>query len=386
MGPGIAVLTLAYVLSQFYRAFLAVLAPDLTADLGLTAADLGRASGIWFLSFAAMQLPVGWALDRVGPRWTAGVLLGAAGGGGAALLSVAGAAWHVDLAMALIGAGCAPVLMAGYVILAYGVRPAIFATLAGAMVGVGSLGNIAASVPLGWAAEVLGWRGAMQALAGVTLATAAGCLVLVRDPGVQGGGRRGSLLDVLRVPALWLVLPMMLVNYAPAAGLRGLWAGPYVAQGYGPAHVGMVTLVMGLAMIAGNFAYAPLDRIFGTRKAVVLTGNLAGAAVLAGLWWVPLPGLVVSTAALAAVGFLGASYAMCMAHGRAFLPPGSVGRGVTLLNLFSIGGVGIMQFATAPLFDAAGGGEAGFRAIFGVFALILVAGCAIYAFAPDSTD
>ena len=75
MRIGIAALILAYVLSQFYRAFLAVMTPVLKADLGLSAADLASASGWWFLAFAAMQIPIGSALDRIGPRLTAGVLL-----------------------------------------------------------------------------------------------------------------------------------------------------------------------------------------------------------------------------------------------------------------------------------------------------------------------
>ena len=45
MRIGIAALILAYVLSQFYRAFLAVMAPVLKADLGVSAADLASASG-----------------------------------------------------------------------------------------------------------------------------------------------------------------------------------------------------------------------------------------------------------------------------------------------------------------------------------------------------
>ena len=36
-------------------------------------ATLALSSGVWFLSFALMQLPVGWALDRIGPRLTAAV-------------------------------------------------------------------------------------------------------------------------------------------------------------------------------------------------------------------------------------------------------------------------------------------------------------------------
>ncbi|MFZ0099423.1 MAG: MFS transporter, partial [Gemmobacter sp.] len=75
MRIGIACLFAAYVLSQFYRAFLAVLSPVLKQEIGVTASDLAAASGLWFLAFAAMQIPVGAALDRVGPRLTAASLL-----------------------------------------------------------------------------------------------------------------------------------------------------------------------------------------------------------------------------------------------------------------------------------------------------------------------
>ncbi|SFJ78561.1 MFS transporter [Jannaschia pohangensis] len=387
MNAGLVSLTLAYVLSQFYRAFLAVLAPDLAVDLGLGPGDLSRASGYWFLSFAALQLPVGWLLDRVGPRRTAAGLLGICGGGGAALFALAQAPWQVEVAMVLIGAGCAPVLMASYYIFARVYPVAVFATLAGVLIGVGSLGNIAASVPLGWAAETLGWRGAMGFLAAATMLVALACHLLVRDPApTDDTGPRGSLLDLLKIPAMWAILPMMMVNYAPAAGLRGLWAGPYVADIYDPAFVGRVTLVMGVAMILGSFAYGPLDRVFGTRKWIVFTGNLLGAIVCGLLWLVPMPGLVMATVALALIGAFGSSFPMLVAHGRSFFPPRLVGRGVTLMNLFGIGGVGVMQFATGPLFERAGGGIAGYQALFGVFALALLLGCLVYAFAPDKTD
>ena len=45
------VLLLAYVLSQFFRAFLAIVAGDLTRELGLDAAQLGMASAAWFVAF-----------------------------------------------------------------------------------------------------------------------------------------------------------------------------------------------------------------------------------------------------------------------------------------------------------------------------------------------
>ena len=46
-----------------------------------------------------MQLPVGWALDRVGPRLTAAILLLVGGAGGAALFAVAGTPFHIAIAM-----------------------------------------------------------------------------------------------------------------------------------------------------------------------------------------------------------------------------------------------------------------------------------------------
>ena len=58
---------------------------------------------------------------------------------------------------------------------------------------------------------------------------------------------------------------------------------------------------MGLAMVAGNFAYGPLDRLLGTRKGVILGGNLAAAACLLGLGLLPLSGGWGSVALLAGI-------------------------------------------------------------------------------------
>ena len=97
MRADLMLLTFAYVLSQFYRAFLAVLTEVLEADIGAGAEALATASGFWFLSFAAMQIPVGWALDRIGPRLTSSVLLLIGGGGGAMMFAMAQAPGHVSI-------------------------------------------------------------------------------------------------------------------------------------------------------------------------------------------------------------------------------------------------------------------------------------------------
>jgi MFS family permease len=393
MIAGIAALVAAYVLSQFYRAFLAVLTPVLGAEIGAMPDDLAFASGVLFLVFALAQLPIGSALDRVGPRVTASVGLGIAAAGAGVFASATGPG-AVTVAMGLIGAGCAPVLVSGYYIFARNYPAAVFGTLAGLMLGIGSLGNIASSLPLAAAVEAFGWRATLWGVAGVTLVVAVALAGLVRDPPRVEGAGQGSTLDLLRMRALWPVIAVMVVCYAPAAGLRGLWVGPYYADVFGAdaAAIGVATLVMGGAMVLGNFAYGPLDRVLGTRKWLIFGGNVGVLACLVGLILLPDAGGWVTLALLAGVGFFGASFPMVVAHGRAFFPPHLVGRGVTLLNLFGIGAVGLAQVATGWIHADLSGMTPGmaasvpYQGIFAFFAVALALGLLVYLFSQDRTD
>jgi predicted MFS family arabinose efflux permease len=385
---------LGYVLSQFYRACLAVLTPVLKEELGATPGDLALSLGLWYVAFGLMQIPVGEALDRLGPRRTAGVLLGLGGGGGAAVFAMATGPAGIHAAMVLIGIGCAPVLMASYFYFARAFRPELFGTLAAAIIGVGSLGNLLGAAPLAATVEAIGWRATLWALAAITVVVALGVLAFVRDPErapQPEGGRRGSALDILRIPGFWMLLPLTMANYTAAAGIRGLWAGPYLTDVFGAdaARIGQVTLAMGVAMIFGNFAYGPADRLLGSHRRVALAGNAVLALGLAGLWFAPAASLWQITALLAVVGFFGASFPVLMAHGRAFFPPHLVGRGVTLLNMFSILGVALAQFGSRPVFAAASQGAdpaAAYGRLFLFFLVPVLIGLAIYAFSRDKPE
>lgn len=388
MRAGIAALILAYMLSQFYRAFLAVLAPVLQTDIGASPADLATASGLWFVAFAAMQLPIGAALDRFGPRITSASLF-SVGAAGVAVMAMATSALQVQIAMALIGVGCSPVLMATYYIFAREFSPALFGTMAAATIGFASLGNIASSLPLGAAVEAFGWRPSLWGMSALTAATALALAALVRDPPPTGQSG-GSVMDILRIPAIWPILAMMAVCYAPQAGLRGLWVGPYLADVHGmdALGIGQISLWFGIAMVVGNFAYGPAERLFRSRKRVIFWGNFATVLCLLGLWAFAAAPPIVATALLVGVGLFGASFGIVIAHGRAFFPPHLMGRGVTLLNLFGILPIGIAQVITGRIHTGLAGGapDTPYAAIFLFFALTTAVGIGVYLMSQDRTD
>lgn len=393
LSAGIISLVLGYMLSQFYRAFLAVLSPVLGAELGATPGDLALSSGLWFIGFAVMQIPVGAALDRFGPRRTVALALALGGGGGAVIFALATQPWHLHVAMTMLGIGCSPALMGPYYIFARNYPPSAFGALAGAMVGFGSLGNILGAVPLVWVIEALGWRPTLWALAGVTLIVAGLILALVRDPeSLSADQPRGSIAELLTIRALWFILPLFAVNYAVSAAIRGLWAAPYLENVFGADArlIGWATLAMGLAMVAGNFMVGPAVRLVGNLRRTILIQTALLVAVMIVLWLLPGAGIGLAILLLALIGMSGAGYPLLMAHGRSFMPPHLVGRGVTFLNMFSIGGAGIMQFASRPVYRAASSGAAtpadAYATLWLFFLVPIAIGFALYFLTPEAED
>ena len=62
------VFAFGYFLSCLLRAITATLSPVLTSEFNLLAADLGLLAGGYFFGFACMQIPLGYLLDKFGPK------------------------------------------------------------------------------------------------------------------------------------------------------------------------------------------------------------------------------------------------------------------------------------------------------------------------------
>ena len=391
MRMGIILFCLAYVISQFFRNFLAVLSEQLYFDIGATSDDLAFAMGFWFLTFSLMQIPVGTALDKVGPKLTSSFIFLIGGAGGSVIFAMATTPLHLIISMGLIGVGCSPVLMGSYYIFARVYDPKIFASLAALMIGVGSFGNLAGAAPLAFAADLYGWRSTMFALSLLSTLISVGLFLYVKNPEMSENVNNGSFLDLLKIKKLWFIFPLVLIHYAPVAGIRGLWIGPYINDTFGgDSNLAFSTTAMSLSMIAGTFAYGPMDRIFGTRKWIIFIGSSICLVAIAGLAFIPQMTFGLSVLLFCLLGFFGMSYPLMIAHGRSFSPEHLTGRCVTLLNMFAIGGAGLFQFLSGRIFrftlDTQDSSHAAYTAIFLFYASSLFLGLVIYLKAKDRLD
>lgn len=353
MLPTLTVLTVAYMLSQYFRTAIAVVAPEMARDLDLSPAELGLLSSAWFWAFAAAQVPVGVALDRYGPRRVAGSVLASAALG-CLLLASAGGVGMAVLAQALIGIGCAPVFMATLMVLARFYPPERFALLSSSILAIGNAGTLLGTTPLALAAKQIGWRGTFLVMGGTVALIAVLVATVTRDGpdphrkahhAAELAATMRGVAAVLRNRALWPLLPMCFAGYAVLVTVRGLWAGPFLAERFGlePVARGHVLLLMSCATILGTLAYGAIEQRLDRRREPVLVGSCGAAVALLALAYVPAGSLGLAATLLALVGALGATYPLIMAQGRKFLADHELGRGFTFLNGITFLGAAFLQ-------------------------------------------
>jgi MFS family permease len=388
------ILLLAYTLSQFYRAFLAVIAGDLARDLSLTPAELGNLSAVWFVTFALSQFGVGVALDRIGPRRTvSGLFLVAVVG--AISFSLANSYLQACLAMALIGVGCSPVLMGSMYYFGRTAPSERFAFLGSMILGLGSLGNLLGAAPLAWSAAVMGWRTSIVVIAAVTAFSALLVFLIIRDPervaskDDQSDGLLAGLRAIFSLRPIQIMVPFILVSYASVAALRSLWIAPFFGDvhGFDVVARGNAALVMAIAMILGALAYGPFEKWVGSAKHTALMGSCVSILSLGGVAVIGAQSALWALILYASFGFAAMTYAIVLAHARQFFPAHLLGRGVTTLNFMFIGGAGLLQLLSGRLVEhthAAGwSSEETYMALHGAITLALFIAASIYALSPE---
>ena len=398
----IIVLTLAtaYVASHFFRASNVTIGLDLMRDLGIGPEALGGLTGAFFFGFAAMQIPCGFFFDRFGPRKTVvGMLILATLGG---IIFTLAPTWPILLTgRALMGAGFGVMLIGSMVVISRWFPPDRFSTLTAMVLSIGLLGNLAATTPLAWASEAVGWRTVFAAAVLFTAFATIAVWIVVRDapPGHPFLARTPEpplemlqgLVEVLRNPALRPILALNFCNYACTFTVQGLWGGPFLREVHGLSAIeaGNVLFAAVIAYQIGMLTFGPMDRLLDTRKWIAFGGTMAVISILAILALAARPPVWMPVAAMIAIGFFSASSTMVMTHGRGIIPDRLIGRGMATINTSVMFGVACMQTISGIVIGAfeplASGArtETAYRALFGFLTVVLIVALSLYSRSVD---
>ncbi len=382
----------AYFLSYLYRTVNAVVGPVIAAELNLSASDLGLLTSAYFIMFAGIQLPLGLALDRYGPRRVQATLLLFAAAG-AAVFGLGTSLPELVAGRVLIGLGVAAGLMGALKVINLWFRAEHWPLMNGVLMAAGGLGSLVATAPAQAALAVMSWHALFFWLSAATLAVSAFIFTVVPErEGTRASGTLGEQMaaigTILRSRPFWRLAPLASVQQASFIGIQTLWIGPWLRDVAGQdaatrstsmllAAVAMTAGFLSSGIVAGALAKRGVSHFATSTGAIaVFTLSLAalalfGAALPLGplVWW-------------CAFAFLGTYVIVYYPVLTQAFPLELSGRVTTCLNFLMFSTVFLFQWGIGVILDlwprTANGGYApeGYAVAFGVCVAALAAGLA----------
>ena len=371
---------LGYYLSYLLRTVNAVISPDLTGELGLSAADLGLLTSTYFFAFGLAQIPVGIALDRFGPRRVeAGLLL--ITGLGAVLFATGDGLPTLASGRGLIGRGVSACLMGGLKGFTLWFPREKLASMTGYIMSFGALGAVTASAPLEAMLPFIGWRGAFWAVAALSAGSAA--LIFFSMPDKDGGHGGETLQEALRgvrevltAREFWGFSGQSAFFTGGFMALQGLWAVPWLMEvnGYSRALAADHLFWLNIGMLAGQLSIGawamPLARRGFTPLHMMQVGLFVSMGVL-GLIVAEIGPTLVLWCVLGCVSATGAQMYGVVAG---LFPLKLSGRVTTCINLMAFVGAFAVQWGLGGLLDALrAGGMDGAQSLRVAFVILLAA-------------
>jgi MFS family permease len=392
-----------FVLSQFYRAAVAVITPWLTSDLKLDARGLSLLSAAFFYAFAFTQVPIAVFLDRIGP-WRIMGALNLVAVCGALVFSAAGRLETLIIGRLLLGVGMACNLMGTLKLLSTWFPPLHFATLTAVVFSLGTAGNIVAATPLVLLTGSLGWRGAFVLVAAVNLVLAVLFVAIARDrppgEGTSAGGRAtgpktamfAGLRHLLVMPDYWIISFGTFCRYGIYAAVQSLYAGPFLmnVRGFSPIAAGNIILLMNLGFILGGPLFGAVsDRLVASRKKVVIAGLFGLTLVFGALAYLPSDVEAIWPAVLFfMLGVINSTGGLMYSHIKERLPAEHAGTAMTGINFFTMVGPAVFLQGLGSLmqsaYPAAALGADAFRTAFQVSGGCLALVALLYLLTADT--
>ncbi|AOJ35209.1 MFS transporter [Burkholderia metallica] len=301
---------LANVINFIDRANLAIAAPSIRADLGLDAVGMGLVLSAFFWTYAFLQLPAGWFIDKVGVRVSLALAVGWWSVFTVATGAARGLAQLVGVRL-MLGVGEAAAIPS-FAKVAFNWFPRSERGLASSIFDSGSRVGSALSLPLvAWLISIVGWRGSFAITGGIGIVWALAWWFVYRDPEryraiapdavdallAQRGapivaaatdGPKVSWLDLFRYRTVWgMMIGLFCLNFAIYFFIT--WFPSYLLQsrGFSLASLGTWGMLPALLAIPGGWLGGYVsDSLFrrgwsatAARKTCLVLGMLLSSSI-----------------------------------------------------------------------------------------------------------
>lgn len=387
-------LALGYAISYFYRNANAIIEVDLVRDLGLGPADLGLLTSVYFISFAAFQLPLGVLLDRYGPRRTESILLLFAALG-SILFAQAESLSGLIVGRLLIGLGVSACLMAAFKAYVLWFSSQRLAMINGLQMVAGGLGALLATIPLQNALSYTDWRGVFTGLAIITV-FASVCLWMFLPENQRTDDKLPSLKlhlkeigQVLRSRIFWGIAPLAAISSGANMAIHGLWMKPWLRDvtGLSADNAAQLLFAMTLTFIGGFLTLGIIaERLSQLFDVHLMSISVFGMTIFLFLQGTMIFGGIGSPLILVILlGFFGTASVLVYAGYAKIFPKNLSGRVSTFLNLLVFIGAFILQWSIGAIIELwpptdNGYDPESYQSAFGFLVILQAAGLMWYLF------
>ena len=254
------VFAFAFFISNLLRSIIATLSPVLTTEFDLTAGNLGLLAGGYFLGFSCMQIPLGFLLDKHGPKKIVSSFL---------IIAIVGT---TSFALAQNFAS----LLISRIFIGIGVSACMMGPLTGYriwfedkyqqranswMLMIACAGFVFSTLPVQMLLPIIGWRWIFGGTAFLIIISI--FLILLFIPSWNHKFEKnenkieGKLSDIWRNKFFQSLIPLGFFNYGGMYAIQTLWAGPWMVKvtGYSPLDSAIGLFWINVTMLVAFFVW-----------------------------------------------------------------------------------------------------------------------------------
>ena len=254
------VFAFGFFLSNLLRSITATLTPVLTSDFDLSAGNLGLLAGGYFIGFSIMQIPLGFLLDKHGPKKIISSFL---------LIAVVGT---ISFALAKNFSG----LLISRIFIGVGVSACMMGPLTGYrvwfaekyqqrvnswMLMFANLGFVSSTLPVQILLPIIGWRW-IFGLISILILLSIFLILLFIPKWSQKEEDTQNKTDV-KLSEIWTnkffisFIPLGFFNYGGIMAIQTLWAGPWMlnVSGYNDLQSATGLFVINITMLFAYFIW-----------------------------------------------------------------------------------------------------------------------------------